>query len=349
MKQLIATAILTLTLASTLTARSVDFLGINVANQVANSSNEAEQEATNYYGHPLNDHHHFNQYEVCPDNRNACGTTSLSMVLANEGLMVHELRNATELDERVRPWGGFTAPNDIVKEAKKQGLKCSAINEASFAKLIRCLKAGNSVIALIEGGKSPHWIVVLGVEINEATDEKTVYIACPGDDTYETLTKAEFKTKWKTPNAGMAGNFVNDVLGYSKYMIALDRDKDNLPKSDDFEITATDTLADGVTDLGATWNSLGDLDFPEAIGQGLAASIKINTAIPGVVGSALENAELGSSPLAVGVNALGSFYSGVGNVMSSFGNSVGNAYEMGGEVLGDIVDGFGSFIGGFLN
>ena len=345
MKTLITIFVLTSAIATNLSARSVDFLDIN-ASEVDVST---EETATTYYGHSLEDHHHFNQYEVSPNNPNACGTTSLSMVLANEGLMEHELEKATELDERVRPWAGFTAPNDIMKEAKKQGLASSPSNETNFDRLVEALKAGNSVMALVEGGKSPHWIVVLGVEIEEAEGTETLYIACPGEHTYETLTKDEFEAKWKTPNKGMAGGFVNNVLGYSNYMIAFNKDKDSLPKSNDFQITATDTLADGVTDLGASWSSLGDSDIAEAIGQSVSASIKINSAIPGVVGSALENAELGSSPLAVPINTLGSFYSGIGNVTSSIGTAVGNLAETGGRVLGGLADGAGDFFGGLFH
>ncbi len=337
--------IITILLTPCVNARSISFLGLNAVRNQQDDGGATVANSTTYVGTPVSEHHHFDQDVVNPTNPNACGTTSLSMVLVNEGLMDYDLSRAQKLDEEVRPWGGFSAPKDLKLEAKKRGLKSVSVNKASFAELEEYLGNGNSVMALVEGGSSPHWIVILGVE-TKSNGEKTVYVGDPGRGEHRTYDKETFEDKWATPNKGMAGSFLNAVAGYENYLLVFDKEKDNLPKERDFSIHSTEAAADGVSDLANSWSHLQEGQIGTAIGEANSGLINVATALPGVIGSAIETSGIGDSnvPGSQLISAFGTACDWTGNVISGAGSFLGTAYEVAGEkvdgFVGGIVDGF---------
>ena len=231
----------------------------------------------NYVGRDYRRFKTFNQREVAPGNPNACGTTSLSMVLRNEGLL-GSLDDARALDKKVRSWGGFSAPRDLMQHAESRGLGTSALNRSSFGELEERLAAGNQVMCMVNSGSNPHWVVALGT-YDGADGERRLKIANPSGGEIQDLSQSEFERMWKRPMAGTSG-LLNDVMGYENYMIALDRDGAKLPPSRDHSVTNTDTMADGVSDVA---NAIANRDL-SSIGDALSGVVKVLSGLPGALG-----------------------------------------------------------------
>ena len=309
-----------------------------------------EKKNATYVGVPVDTHTQFNQYEVCTDNRNACGTTSLSMILADQGLLEKDLKAAQDLDHEVRPWGGFSAPYDLRRYARWHGLYTSSWNNASFEDLEARLARGNSIQCLVSGGSSPHWIYVMGVETDAKTGEKTVIVGDPGDHSSSRLSQEAFEKKWKEPNTGLGGKFMNDAAGYQNYMLVYDKDYKNVPFfSRNFEVLASENMIDGISDLANFPSQIGEGKVGTGLGHLTGGAVRVITAIPGVVGSVVDTAGdtvldwscekweeggvgnkiLGGGGYVVGgvVKATGAVTKFAGNVVAAVGEGVGSTFE----------------------
>ncbi|MBC7542402.1 MAG: C39 family peptidase [Candidatus Sericytochromatia bacterium] len=102
---------------------------------------------------------------------NACGTTSLSMVLTYFGVPP-AAAGVAAIDKRIRPVtkdgliDSFTAPRDLVSYARRQDLQATLHNQSSPADLARMIDQGVPPIILYDGetptGEGLHYVVVSG-------------------------------------------------------------------------------------------------------------------------------------------------------------------------------------------
>ena len=244
--------------------------------------------ARGYVGADPSAYTHFNQRRVCRKNPNACGTTSLAMVLADKGAVKDDLRSAQQVDRQVRPWGGFSAPRDLQQYAAKKGVESRGLNGSTFEEMKDRLQAGNGVMAMVDGGRSPHWVRVLGVKTDPATGEQSVTIADPGRSGPGTLSRSEFEKKWARPNDSQMGGVGNDSLGYRNYLIAFDDDAKKLPSARDHDVAHADAAADGISDVASGYAHLKQGRVPTALGQTIGGTLKTATAVPGAVGRVVE-------------------------------------------------------------
>jgi len=310
-----------------------------------------------YVGTDPSAHHHFNQHVVNPTNRNACGTTSLSMILADEGCIGSALGDAQAVDRTVRPWGGFSAPADLRQYAGRLGLSSRARNSASVADLEERLRAGNRIQVMVDGGGSPHWIAVLGMATDPVTGATTIVVADPGDHAPRRMSQADFETIWAAPMRSAAGAFVNDLAGYHNYMICYDRNAADLPWAGNWGIAATENAAGGVSDVCNGGVNLTQGRVGTAIGQLTGGTVRTVTAVPGAVGAVVDTAGsrtldyaggrwqaggLGNRTLAVGAYAVGGTMRGVGSTVEFVGNGVSAA----GGWVGDGLEWTGTTIDG---
>lgn len=302
---------------------------------------------TNVLGFDPNDWTYFDQNDVAGD-PNACGTTSLSMVLAHYGLIDKTLDGAKGVDHAVRAWGGFSAPEDLEQFAESKGLHSEGYNDQSFSDLENHLAAGRSVMAMVDGGGNPHWVVVQNTF--EQNGQKFVTVADPGSGSSRTMTQAEFENIWSKPNQGNGG-FVNDLMGYHNYLQVYDTKP--LPGSNDFSIAYTQAAADGISDMG---NAI-MRDFPEIFTKGKIGGLVSGTtglvgglvstlsAIPGAAGRIIEmggDKVLGWASERWNKGGIGNkILGGLGFV----GGGILKGLGWGVKQLGNVVAKFGHFIG----
>lgn len=301
---------------------------------------------------------YFDQDVVASD-PNACGTTTLSMILASRGLIPPTLEAAKAVDDAVRRWGGFSAPDDLEKFAESKGLHSEGYNNQSFGDLKNHLGAGRSVMAMVDGGGNPHWVAVQNV--SESNGQEFVTYADPADGATHTVTRQEFEKMWEKPMQGNGG-FVNGLTGYKNFLQVMDSKP--VPASNDFSIAFTQAAADGISDIANggvdigrifTQGKIGGIvSGPLGIVGGLVSTI---SALPGGVGRIIEmggdkvldwakskwnqggvgNKILGGLGYVGGgiLKGLGWGVKQVGNVIAKVGQKIGSTITKVGEKIGE--------------
>ena len=230
-------------------------------------------------------HHHFNQFLVSPKNKNACGTTSLAMVLANRNRMAPTLAAARRLDRSVRPAGLFTAPHDIRRAARERGLGSACLNGSNFAELKARLDAGNSVIAMVRGGKTPHWVVVQSIQRDPDSGMFWVRVADPGCHQPYRMPWNAFAKKWQAPLSGFS-DALNGLAGFRNYLIAFDSKPERLPPSRATHALGTQIVADGVTDVANGLKRASRADF-RGLAKAYEGVVKVTMGLGVKVGRSL--------------------------------------------------------------
>ncbi len=309
----------------------------------------------------------FDQNQVAGD-PNACGTTTLSMILATLGVIPKTLDAAKAVDQEVRAWGGFSAPEDLEQFAKSKGLFSEGYNDQSFGDLKDHLAAGRSVMAMVNGGDDPHWVAVQNV--SEQNGQEMVTYADPGGGKSVTVTREEFEKMWDKPMQGMGG-FVNGLAGFHNFLQVID--KKPVPASNDFSIAATQAAADGVSDMGNALHDFKTIFTDGNIGgivtgtTGLVGGlVSTLSAIPGAVGrvgkvggdKVLDWAKSEWNKGGVGHKILGGlgFVGGgilkgvgwgvkqIGNAVAKVGHAIGSGITKAGKKIVDGVKAVGSKI-----
>lgn len=230
----------------------------------------------------------FNQKKVSAD---SCGTTALAMVFAHYGLIGKNLEAARAVDRAVRPYGGFSAPDDLKACARSKGLQVSGFNDSNFNEITAQLRAGRTVMAMVDRGAAPHWVVVLNTYQN-AAGAKILTVADPATGETRAISKSAFEQSWESPNRSRGG-FFDDVAGFRNYLLVFDRNF--VPPGREFGITYARAAADGMTDVWTGAGSLGAaftrgeaknlISGPIGIAGGL---ISMASAVPGTVGRIAE-------------------------------------------------------------
>ena len=133
---------------------------------------------------------------------NACGTTSLSMVLKYLGKDV----SRDNLDDEIRTTNNNgTAAYDIIQAARNHGVNAEIYNESSFEEIKNHIDEGHGLIAYVDSGArgsdiKTHYIVINGYRI-DPDGSKIVKITDPtGGVQYEEEYGEFVKNKWDDVN-----------------------------------------------------------------------------------------------------------------------------------------------------
>jgi len=128
-------------------------------------------------------------------NSNACGTTSLAMILSGLG----HLTDRKKIDEKIRRMDLFTAPTALRDYARSKGFPAELYNKGTVDELMGHLDKGTPCQVLIEPGKSGdmvlHWVVVNGYEKDPATGKVTLLIQDPARGPTR-MAAEDFQKKW---------------------------------------------------------------------------------------------------------------------------------------------------------
>lgn len=163
----------------------------------------------------------FDQHEVASD-PNACGTTSLAMILANRGKIENTIDAARQVDRSIRVAGFFSHPNWLESAARDKGLSANQSNECKFEDLSAATRKG-PVMVLIDG---PHYVVVNEVKTvrkENGEEEVRVVIADPADGKLSEIPKTEFEKRWANPLKDLPVNLPGNFdFGYQNWMMTFD-------------------------------------------------------------------------------------------------------------------------------
>jgi uncharacterized protein YvpB len=156
---------------------------------------------------------HQNQYTN--NQSNACGTTSLSMLMNyhNPGKAAN---NRNTIDNAIRNGDMFTAPDDVVGYARKNGYKAEIKNDASFSDIQSMLDKGLPVEVLIDPGSTTdfnlHYITVTGYEKDAAGNITKVIVNDPAKNGRTELSYDDFMGKWSDLKMGGIPTGMNRVM-----------------------------------------------------------------------------------------------------------------------------------------
>ncbi len=125
---------------------------------------------------------------------NACGTTSLSMVLRYwHGATAQN--TVAAIDRAIRPGNSPTDPREIQALARRQGLRAGVIRGASVSQLSGLIDQGTPPIIVIHSGSQLHYVAVTGYERSTRGGELEFTLADPASGK-RTLSASELEELW---------------------------------------------------------------------------------------------------------------------------------------------------------
>lgn len=156
-----------------------------------------------------------NQYDGA--DKNACGTTSMSMVLNfwknKPGEYTHQ-----RVDSEVRRGPDmFSSPKNLIDYARDQGFRSEGKNNSSIDDLKGYLDQGVPVQVLIDPNKDGgdavlHYVNVVDYEADQDGKITDVVIADPAGGDQETMPVSEFQEKWGSLEFMGAPSGVNNLM-----------------------------------------------------------------------------------------------------------------------------------------
>lgn len=235
------------------------------------------------------------------EDRNACGTTSLAMIL-DYFYPGRPGNNHHVIDQEIRRADLFSTPDNLASYAEKHGLRASVKTEASLADIKGALDKGLPVQVVIDpdgdkGDFVTHFVVVEGYEQDASGKITKLHISDPaGADKY-TIDAETFEKRWSDLN------YSNVPSGMSRMMITY-APTDNRPIKG----------LDGVT------RRANDIDLP---GNSLLHDIFSNSTPARTLGNGISDVVSGALNLRPGTF--------LGGIVKAFGGGIGTALGIGGE------------------
>lgn len=227
-------------------------------------------------------------------NTNACGTTSLANVMTHWGMP----RTHGQIDNDIRAFDLFTAPDKLVEYARDNGLHAELKNDATLDDIAKMVDQGVPPIVLIDPNNQGsdavlHYVTVTGYtrDANGKIDELVIADSA-GGERYK-VSAEEFQQKWDKLKMGNIGT------GFNNVMIT------TVPK-DGRMITG----GDGVQRRAS------DIQLPKSSLLGTMKSF-----LARVGANVFSNAALLAEKAWNGIKAVGSF---IGNAARSVGNAIGD-------------------------
>jgi len=158
---------------------------------------------------PLNHNYNF---------RNTCGQFAINSVLNYYGVR----EEYTTTAQNTNPNGCFTAPDTIIKYLASRGIGSNVKNNATLGDLKTSIDANNPVFCYVGVGNIPHWIVVIGYDLDATGEVSALYMrdAYWGSFSNYKTSKEIFLQIWEEP-IGQKIQLVKDkISSYRYYMIA---------------------------------------------------------------------------------------------------------------------------------
>jgi hypothetical protein len=145
-------------------------------------------------------------------NTNACGTTSLANVMTHWGMP----RTHEQIDESIRPFNLFTAPDKLVEYARDNGMRAELKADASLDDLARMVDQGAPPIVLMDPDKDDnanlHYVTVTGYTRDASGKLSELVIADSAGGYRYTMPVEEFQKKWDNLKLGGVGTGLNNVM-----------------------------------------------------------------------------------------------------------------------------------------
>ncbi len=164
-------------------------------------------------------------YQYTGSDQNACGTTSLAMIMQFLGKKV----SRQEIDQKIRPVDGPTAPDDVVEYARAQGFNAEMYNKGSVEEIKKFLDRGIPVQALIDpdvgSDTTLHYVVVTGYETDPKTGKTNLLINNPARLEPQRMDEDEFNQRWGDLNVLGVGT------GVDRFFMAIAPKSEELPPS----------------------------------------------------------------------------------------------------------------------
>jgi len=286
---------------------------------------------------------------------NACGTTSLAMIMSYLG--VPETKD--QIDAEIRRWNTFTSPEDLVDFARSKGLEAEGYNNGSWEDVKSQIDQGHPVQCMIQADydygdgtaiHGQHYVAITGYGTDPTTGEEYVTFHDPnkgvGDPNTPTphdikMPLSKFKEMW-----GGIG------FGFKNYYVAYGPPGSNLPSGNDNGVEGQLGALDGVTNIT---NGLDRIGSPDSVGDfihglfefpsGVAQTVLCG--IGGVLqlgGQWLNNAVDGIPVVQNVVKPIGDVINGAGAVVGDVFNGICSGVDDIGSAFGNLADGnFGDF------
>jgi hypothetical protein len=154
-------------------------------------------------------------------NTNGCGTNSLANILNNfNGGDANAARALQQkADRAIRNGDMFSAPDDLVSFAEKNGFRAAIKTDASVGDITKMIDQGVPVQVLIDSGSrgdfAQHYIAVVGYEKDASGKVKSLKIAdSAGGNTYD-MPIDKFMDKWTDlPMGGVSTGMSRVMMTY---------------------------------------------------------------------------------------------------------------------------------------
>lgn len=145
-------------------------------------------------------------------NTNACGTTSLANVMTHWGMP----RTHEQIDESIRPFNLFTAPDKLVEYARDNGMRAELKADASLDDLARMVDQGAPPIVLMDPDKDDnanlHYVTVTGYTRDASGKLSELVIADSAGGHRYTMPVEQFQKQWDNLKLGGIGTGLNNVM-----------------------------------------------------------------------------------------------------------------------------------------
>lgn len=272
---------------------------------------------------------------------NACGTTSLAMVMSYLGMP--ETKEA--IDSVIRRMNIFSSPADLIGFARDHGLQAQGYNHGAWADIEEDADRGAPCILLINAGYSYpdgssisgfHYVVVAGHGIDPVNGERYAVLHDPNYGTDMALYEADLIT--------MGGNVGWGFAGY--YMAFAPQSASPLPPGNSTGIQGALGALEGVANITNGLASVIEHASAGSVARGIVqvAGGAIGGIISGiggllqVGGQRLTGAAAGIPILRAIVQPISDMINGVGAVLGDLGNGSANVITDLGAGLGRATD-----------
>jgi hypothetical protein len=145
-------------------------------------------------------------------NTNACGTTSLANVMTHWGMP----RNHDQIDDSIRAFEMFTAPDKLVEYARNNGMRAEMKVDASLDDIAKMIDQGAPPIVLMDpdedNNATLHYVTVTGYNRDESGKITDVVIADSAGGHRYTMSAEEFQQKWDNLKLGGVPTGLNNVM-----------------------------------------------------------------------------------------------------------------------------------------
>jgi hypothetical protein len=145
-------------------------------------------------------------------NTNACGTTSLANVMTHWGMP----RNHDQIDDDIRAFEMFTAPDKLVEYARDNGMRASLKADANLNDIASMIDQGAPPIVLIDpdedNNATLHYVTVTGYNRDANGNISELIIADSAGGERYPMSAEKFQQQWDNLKLGGVPTGLNNVM-----------------------------------------------------------------------------------------------------------------------------------------